>query len=640
MKKTFTKFVAGIAAAAALVLAAGCKNQLDYVNDTTALNKFNVAGFKVTGLDAAYNGAAVKLMVNEPGADGKDNYVEEASTTVGYSYTDASGNVVGYQSGTAYVKLATPYLFDGETTHASTYQCYLKVGNTKIQILTSAGKAANASLSIPASPAGTANADLKTKYVDVVVADGVGSFSLVDSESEPINVTLLSLNLDISGFTTSSTAVTIDSAAKTGTNPKYTLTVKGLPDNQNGTSVVLAGEKIAATSGDYATSLGAYWDEAADASKQEASVLCQTIAKNTVSWSFYGDTASWASAGAGPAIKIYKKGDKTAGEYKDKVYFLKTGTSGNFFFPKAMIGQDITVTIDVSKLTKGTDYTLSDPVAATESFTISGVKIYNAPAVGAAGYIAVCEGWVPNNVWGKDTANKITKLNTDGTASYCLNTASIITKATVTPQTADCSVAIQLLNPASDADFWADASKITGNTINTPTYKTSDLNGNDYTYVVVCADKKNSTTAKAYLILSSQEDLELSQTFNVTGIKVVNAPAVGAAGYLAFCENWLPNNVWGSTTTNKVTALTSGNAVLTFASSVSLTQKFGDTTAIQILNPASDDAFWADASKVTGNTINVTAPINLDGKNVTMVITLDKASNSGKVASATFEINQ
>ena len=65
MIKTMTKFIAGFAAAASLLLAAGCTNQLDYVNDNTALNKMQIVGFKVSGLDAAYDGATAQLMVSE-----------------------------------------------------------------------------------------------------------------------------------------------------------------------------------------------------------------------------------------------------------------------------------------------------------------------------------------------------------------------------------------------------------------------------------------------------------------------------------------------------------------------------------------------------------------------------------------------
>ena len=109
MIKTMTKFIAGFAAAASLLLAAGCTNQLDYVDDTTAVNKFNVAGLKVTGLDAAYNGADIKLMVVED-----KNEVSYVEGTVASSHKDDKGNTVGYQSGTAYIKLPDPELFDGD----------------------------------------------------------------------------------------------------------------------------------------------------------------------------------------------------------------------------------------------------------------------------------------------------------------------------------------------------------------------------------------------------------------------------------------------------------------------------------------------------------------------------------------------
>ena len=193
MIKTMTKFIAGFAAAASLLLAAGCTNQLDYVDDTTAVNKFNVAGLKVTGLDAAYNGADIKLMVVED-----KNEVSYVEGTVASSYKDDKGNTVGYQSGTAYIKLPDPELFDGDSLHTSKFECYLSVGNDKIKVLSADGATLeNAKLAVPSSPAGTSNTGLKSKFVDVVVTDGIGTFSFADIGDEPVNVTLYCVSLDL-----------------------------------------------------------------------------------------------------------------------------------------------------------------------------------------------------------------------------------------------------------------------------------------------------------------------------------------------------------------------------------------------------------------------------------------------------------
>ncbi|MBQ5471562.1 MAG: hypothetical protein IIT58_06115, partial [Treponema sp.] len=98
MKKSLVKIFAGVTAAASLLLAS-CTNQLDYLDQTTALNKMNIKGFTVTGLDQSYDQATAKLMVKEGvDEDGNDVMVSIGSTTVAkYTATE------GYKSGTAYV---------------------------------------------------------------------------------------------------------------------------------------------------------------------------------------------------------------------------------------------------------------------------------------------------------------------------------------------------------------------------------------------------------------------------------------------------------------------------------------------------------------------------------------------------------
>ncbi len=392
MIKRLNKIVAGITAAAALLLAAGCKNQLDYVDDTTARNAFNVAGLYVTGLDSSYNGAPVSLQVVTAIADNGDKTEESwFATEVAYSYKDASGNVVGYQSGTAYKKEAK--LYDGDALAVKTYaknakvfaassiECYLKVGSDTFKVVSSDGtKLENAKLSVPTSPAGTKDKDLSSKWVTVTIKDGIATFALAGNADEPVNVTLPTIKLDILAKTadTLSAAIKIEKVAKTGTNQKFTLKLTGLKEHE-GTEFILGGADISLTDG----SLGSYWYDEKFKSK---------ISDNgEIEWTFYGSAVNngnisawgrtYSSEQAGPEILIAKADDP---KKENGMQLLASGVSRNgvkgdsenFMFPAYTIGNyDVTCTIDVAKLTKGTDYTQADPEAQKYSYQINAITV-------------------------------------------------------------------------------------------------------------------------------------------------------------------------------------------------------------------------------------------------------------------------
>ena len=101
-------------------------------------------------------------------------------------------------------------------------------------------------------------------------------------------------------------------------------------------------------------------------------------------------------------------------------------------------------------------------------------------------------------------------------------------------------------------------------------------------------------------------------TFTIKSIELVDASEIGSAGYYAFCEGWVPNNVWDATTPNKVTSLTGNNIV--FEVNCDYTSIVPATIPIQILNPSSDGAFWYVESKVGGGTLSVNIPEDCDGK--------------------------
>lgn len=88
-------------------------------------------------------------------------------------------------------------------------------------------------------------------------------------------------------------------------------------------------------------------------------------------------------------------------------------------------------------------------------------------------------------------------------------------------------------------------------------------------------------------VLMSSDTAETLPTFKIQGIKLINyTDGIKGAGYIAFCEDWVPNNEWDATTQNKVyQAKSDGSYLLTFNSPADMDWSEGSPTIkIQILN--------------------------------------------------------
>ena len=603
MKKSLVKFFAGVTAAASLLLAS-CTTQNDYLDETTALNKMNIKGFTVTGLDQAYDQATAKLMVKEGvNEDGTENVV-----SIGEAVVAAYDATKGYKSGTAYAKFDEPYLYDGDKLQTSKLECYLVVGNDEFKVAdTVNGAYKNAVLSVKTSPAGTADKDLASSFIAISVYDGVASYAFASNATEQIAVPVYMCDFDISSATSAEDlpeGVTIETTARTGTNNKYTVIFKGLVDNI-GTKFVVAGAAISSKD----ENLGDNWNIMETPGLKVSAVvtdkgLISTVDETgTLRFEFYGAAPSWAS-NASPAIKIAAYNVDT-----DPWTCLLCANGGNWFFPDYTDGNDVTMTVDITKLDESS-WTKSKAAYEAVSFDIVGVKIVNAPTIGGAGYIALCSNWIPNNEWGAATTNKITSLTKgNGVVEFAEPYKYKALSKTF-------KLDMQILNPSEDGKFWDDASKVGGGTIYTPTYVTTDFAEGSYIYVInVVGDK-----CYASLMPSAAVSLYETQSFNVKGIKILNSPTINTAGYIAFCEGWVPNNVWGATTPNKVTSLTGSDAVLTFATPVPMNLAYKQTVKIQILNPVNDDSFWADSSKVGGGELHAVVQNGIDSKDVWLIV--------------------
>ena len=524
MKKSLVKFFAGVTAAASLLLAS-CTTQNDYLDETSKLNKFKVAGLSVEGLDKSYNGSEIALKVVAYDEDGNKTEETVASTIVADSYTNEKNEVVGYQSGKAYVELDEAYLYDGdkmavanlkvngtsdkyEKFVASTFECYLTVGADTVKVLSSDGVSLeNAKLAVPQSDAGTKDADLVTKWVKVVVNEGVGTFTLASSADEPINVTLANIKLDLLRKTEDEIAalagVTVTKTPKAGTNQKFTVKITGLKDNA-GTELVYGGADISDTdTGDF----GLHWYD-------EKNHKVKISEDGVLEFSFYGKAVNggnpggwgryYSNAEAGPEIIIASVSEKkeNGSRLLENAISLKSGDasstdSTNFMFPAYCIGNfDVELTIEKDKLTSGVSQ--ADPVTPKATVYIDAIKITNCPSIGAAGYLGYCASWLSKGVWigdvnswGPTTPYKLTDSNfytADGSSYLLVSEAYKPGKTTF-------QLDMQVLNPIikenGDVDFWADASKVVKNDIKTPVYQTADYATKHY--ILVC--ERASTSA-------------------------------------------------------------------------------------------------------------------------------------------------
>lgn len=137
-------------------------------------------------------------------------------------------------------------------------------------------------------------------------------------------------------------------------------------------------------------------------------------------------------------------------------------------------------------------------------------------------------------------------------------------------------------------------------------------------------------------VAMQSDTAEALPKFSVKGIKLTGyTEKIGKAGYIAFLESWMPNNEWGATTPNKVTAPDAdGNYVLTFNPAAELDYVADMMLKIQMVNPESDATFWDN--KIAGGTIDVVVPESVVGKSITVVVTVE-SDEGGDFATITFE---
>ncbi len=130
--------------------------------------------------------------------------------------------------------------------------------------------------------------------------------------------------------------------------------------------------------------------------------------------------------------------------------------------------------------------TTATVTVAKWSFTVSEIVFENCPGIGLAGYIAICEAWVPGNEWGASTPNKIT--DTDN--------AVLVLSTPYTAEAegeADISLSLQILNPETDEGFWN--VKISNGDTVTATATKAECNGQTKRLVVTFTSDNTCTAA-------------------------------------------------------------------------------------------------------------------------------------------------
>ena len=118
------------------------------------------------------------------------------------------------------------------------------------------------------------------------------------------------------------------------------------------------------------------------------------------------------------------------------------------------------------------------------SFDVSKIELVNCPEIGGAGYIAICEAWVPGNEWNATTTNKITD------AENAVLVLSSTYKAEAEGE-ADISLGLQILNPETDEGFWDN--KISNGDKVTATGTKAACNGKTMKLVVTFSDATTCT---------------------------------------------------------------------------------------------------------------------------------------------------
>lgn len=539
MRKNIFNTVAGLLVAVSMLFAAiGCTNINDpdtLKNDSFTVNKMAIAGFKVIGLNNSYDHNAVELVA-----------VKGDKETVIASGIIADDAVDG-APGTAFVKLATPYIFDAGENSPVDFECYLKVVEAGVKILATSSEdatvGANAKLPIIASPYGTKDADLVKRYVNVTVLNGTGDFEFVETAEDSIRFSYTSLGSHDWAEISTADWATVTSVTKTdATYAKYKITINNLEKDEDGMRYILAGSTIAPLNDK--SIAGDYWygnakDEGAYPKVDD---FISTVEDHSITFEFYAGGASW-DASAGCAIKISAVDDPMK---SDPWLCLLTGPKGdNLFLP---IDKDYTVVIDAKKA--NADYVASE--IGDRCFNIAGVKVISDKLTGADD-VYFLSNWLPGNKWDATSPNKVLAkdVDTDSDSAIFEFTTPIKVWAgeADTIRTID---SVQVIQFTDKTNFWDDGNKIVKEDVKIRA-ELAEYIGKTFTLVLDMTDEANPDI---YLDVCP---------VTIKAVRVINADVKDGTKIYFLDGDLIGSSIWNETETTTAT-MTDGKATFTLAS--------------------------------------------------------------------------
>lgn len=474
MRKNIFNTVAGLLVAVSMLFAAiGCTNINDpdtLKNDSFTVNKMAITGFKVAGLNNSYDHNSIELVA-----------VKGDKETVIASGIIADDAVDG-APGTAFVKLATPYIFDAGENSPVDFECYLKVVEAGVKILATSSEdatvGANAKLPIIASPYGTKDADLVKRYVNVTVLNGTGDFEFVETAEDSIRFSYTSLGSHDWAEISTADWATVTSVAKTdATYAKYKITINNLENDEDGMRYILAGSTIAPLNDK--SKAGDYWyGNAKDEGKPKLDAFISTVEDHSITFEFYAGQASWDGAPVGCAIKISAVDDPMK---SDPWLCLLTGPKGdNLFLP---IDKDYTVVIDAKKA--NADYVASE--IGDRCFNIAGIKVISNKLTGADDVYFLSD-LLPENAWDATSPNKVLAKDVDAGSAALEFTSPI--KVWAGEADTIRTINVQVIQFTDKTDFWAAGNKIVTDAVKIRA-ELAEYIGKTFTLVLDMTDKDN-----------------------------------------------------------------------------------------------------------------------------------------------------
>lgn len=541
MRKNIFNTVAGLLVAVSMLFAAiGCTNINDpdtLKNDSFTVNKMAIAGFKVSGLDGVFDHATVQLKGADDAVIAEGIIADEEATLT---------------PGTAFVKLATPYIFDAGENSPKDFECYLEVVKSgitlaKIQAVDSEDltAVANAKLPIVPSPYGTKDADLAKRYVDVQVSNGIGTFSFVEDSSASLRFSYTALP-EMTGDAllalTEADGVKVETKAKADAEfASYTITVNNLENDEDGMRYVVTG----ATIGSSKATAGDHWNAYADNNADEG--LISEVKEGSVTFNFVGKEPSW-NTGKGVAIKIAAIDDPMKSD--PWLCLLAAPNNGNFCIP---CDKDYTITIDAKKL--NAEYkaaSVKERFVKVMNLTVVGTKLKEIKEAGESEYLAFCEAWLPGNEWGAKTPNKVSlnDITLDGdVGSATLSLDKGVDFWAGEPYTF-VDMPMQIVFPESDDDFWKNKLMETG-------------------FKVYFKDQWIGKAVNIIYDLDNEvATVESGKVIKVIGYKLINIPAEreGKTLYVhgQSSDGEQPGNAWDDSTPHKG-VVTYGEVTIEFA---------------------------------------------------------------------------